>query len=120
MNFFGMGSMEILLILVLAFIFLGPDRMIDAARMLGKLVREARKLAAEIPQVLLEDDEIKVINKNDGVPKPVRQPSKPKPYQMSQDGDNDVQGVSDGPIAHQPSRPSPPVPNEAPDEPPAT
>ncbi|MCH7801344.1 MAG: twin-arginine translocase TatA/TatE family subunit [Chloroflexi bacterium] len=120
MNLLGMGSLEILLILALAFIFLGPDRMIDAARMLGKLVREGRKLAAELPQVVLEDDDIKIINKNDGVPRPNRNPSKTKPYQMSQDGDNDGQGVSDGPIAHQPTRPSPPAPSEPTDEPPAT
>ena len=48
MSFLGMGTMEILLILVLAFIFLGPERMLDAARMLGKLVREGRKLASEL------------------------------------------------------------------------
>ena len=31
MSFLGMGTMEILIILLVAFIFLGPERMIDAA-----------------------------------------------------------------------------------------
>ena len=71
MSFLGMGTMEILLILVLAFIFLGPERMVDAARMLGKLVREGRKLASELPQVVIEDDDIKIIY-NDEAPAPTQ------------------------------------------------
>ena len=62
MNFLGMGPLEIVLILVIAFIFLGPERMVDAARLLGKAVREGRRLATELPRVVIEDDEIKVID----------------------------------------------------------
>ncbi len=57
-----MGPLEILLIMVIAFILLGPERMLDVARLLGKGVREGRKLASEIPRVVVEDDEIKVVN----------------------------------------------------------
>ena len=39
MNFLGMGSLEVLAILLVAFIFLGPDRMVEAARFLGKMAR---------------------------------------------------------------------------------
>lgn len=121
MNLLGMGSMEILFILVLAFIFLGPDRMIDAAKMLGKLVREGRKFAADLPQLTLEDDDIKLINKSEGAPTPNRQPSEPKPYkpyQESQDAEIDGQTNSEGPVAHKPTRTSPAIPSEATDEPP--
>ena len=62
MSFLGMGIMEILIILIIAFIFLGPERMADAARMLGKMVREARSIAAEVPRVVVEDDDIKIVN----------------------------------------------------------
>ena len=118
MNFLGMGPMEILLILGLAFIFLGPERMIEASKMLGKLVREGRKLASELPQVVLEDDDIKIINNNDdGIPRPTREPSKPQPYRPTEDA-GEVTEVSEGPVAHQPDRPSPPVPDKAADEPP--
>ena len=57
-----MGFLEILIILIIAFIFLGPERMIDAARMLGKLVREARNIASEVPRVVVDDDDIKIVS----------------------------------------------------------
>ena len=56
MNFFGMGAMEVLIILLVAFIFLGPNRMVDAARFLGKMVGEARRMTAELSNVVLEDE----------------------------------------------------------------
>ena len=62
MNFLGMGIMEILIILIIAFIFLGPERMADAAKTLGKMVREARNIASEVPRVVVEDDDIKIVN----------------------------------------------------------
>ena len=40
MSFLGMGTMEIFIILLVAFIFLGPERMVDAARTLGKWTGE--------------------------------------------------------------------------------
>ena len=57
MNFFGMGSMEVLIVLLVAFIFLGPQRMVDAARFLGKLVGEARRLTADLPDLVIDEDE---------------------------------------------------------------
>ena len=62
MNFLGIGTLEILLILIVAFVFLGPDRLIDAARFLGNAVKEGKKLASELPRVVVEDDDIKMIN----------------------------------------------------------
>ena len=62
MSFLGMGPLEIVIILVIAFIVLGPERMIDAARFLGRMVGEGRKLASEMPRVVVEDDDIKVVN----------------------------------------------------------
>ena len=60
-SFLGMGSGEIILVLIVAFIFLGPERMIDAARLLAKGVKEGRNLAAQIPRVVVEDDDIKLV-----------------------------------------------------------
>lgn len=62
MSFLGMGPLEIVIILLIAFIVLGPERMVDAARYLGRLVVEGRKLASEMPRVVVEDDDIKVVN----------------------------------------------------------
>ena len=47
MGFFGIGTWEILLILVLALILLGPNRLTQTAKTLGKIVRSIRKTSAE-------------------------------------------------------------------------
>ena len=51
----GMGTMEILVILLVSFILLGPQKMIEASRMLGKAVGQMRRIVQEIPRVELED-----------------------------------------------------------------
>ena len=61
MSFLGIGLMEILVILLVAFIFLGPERMMDAARFLARAVREGRNLASSIPRVVVEDDDVKIV-----------------------------------------------------------
>ena len=62
MSFLGMGPLEIVIILLIAFVVLGPERMVDAGRFLGRVVAEGRKLASEMPRVVVEDDDIKVVN----------------------------------------------------------
>ena len=49
-----MGTLEILIVLLVAFIFLGPQRMVDAARLIGKASREIRRMSDELPS-LIED-----------------------------------------------------------------
>ena len=58
----GMGGMEILVILLVAFILLGPAKMIEASRSLGKLVGQMRRMADQIPHVDLKelDNELSV------------------------------------------------------------
>lgn len=57
-----MGPLEILTVLLIAFIVLGPDRMVDAARFMGRMFGEGRRLASEMPRVVVEDDDIKVVS----------------------------------------------------------
>ena len=47
-NIFGVGGTELLLILVLATIVLGPLRMIQVARGFGRLVRDLRNYSKEL------------------------------------------------------------------------
>ncbi|MBS21780.1 MAG: hypothetical protein CL739_06780 [Chloroflexi bacterium] len=47
----GMGSMEILVILLISFLVLGPQKMISGARMLGDLLAEAKRFAQQIPHI---------------------------------------------------------------------
>ena len=97
MSFLGMGFLEILIILIIAFIFLGPERMVDAARMLGKLVREARNIASEVPRVVVEDDDIKIVSGGEttsltGQPAPGA--AKPSPASDPARADSEADGES--------------------------
>lgn len=65
MNILGMGTLELLAVLLVAFIFLGPQRMIDAARLLGKASRELRRLTDELPDLVL-DEERPIIHRGSG------------------------------------------------------
>ena len=50
-----MGPLELVVIAVLAFIVLGPERMVDAGRMLGRAAREVKRMADEMPKLSLDD-----------------------------------------------------------------
>ena len=54
MTFLGMGPLEVMIILVVAFIVLGPQRMIDAAKLLGKATREVRRMSQGLTDALDE------------------------------------------------------------------
>lgn len=47
MDFLGIGPWEILLILVLALILLGPDKIPEIARKLGRTIRAIKKASAD-------------------------------------------------------------------------
>lgn len=51
MTFLGMGYVEIFVVLLIAFVFLGPEKMVDSAKKLTKVVKEIRKMASELPSV---------------------------------------------------------------------
>lgn len=48
MGFLGIGTWEILLILILALIILGPGKITDFAKTLGKTVRAIKKASADL------------------------------------------------------------------------
>ena len=43
MNLFGIGNMELMVVLLVALLVLGPARMVDAARTVGKFWNEAQR-----------------------------------------------------------------------------
>ncbi|NPA91926.1 MAG: twin-arginine translocase subunit TatB [Chloroflexi bacterium] len=65
MNFLGIGPLELVLILILALIFLGPEDLPVAMRKLGKLVRQIQDVMAEVNTGLQEElgPEIKELNR---------------------------------------------------------
>jgi Sec-independent protein translocase protein TatA len=98
MSFLGMGTLEILVIVFIAFIFLGPERMVDAARFLGKAVREVRRMAAELPEVSLEEDEVQQSQK------PAAQHFEGPGEEPTRPSDSPTDGPSaDGPVSFQPA-----------------
>jgi len=58
-EFLGIGPMELLVVLVIALVVLGPSRMAEAGRKLGEMVRELRRASAQLPRLdeFLEPDE---------------------------------------------------------------
>ena len=54
MTFLGMGSLEIIVITLVAFIVMGPQRMIEAAKLIGKTTGELRRLSHGLTNVLEE------------------------------------------------------------------
>jgi sec-independent protein translocase protein TatB len=52
MNFFGVGLPEVIVILVLALIVLGPERLPEFAAQLGRLVRQVRGYAGRVTSQL--------------------------------------------------------------------
>ena len=124
MNFLGLGPMEVLIVLLVAFIFLGPERMVDAARLLGKAMREVRRMAAELPSLDLDEDDTRpaegpVVHRGGGPnPGPARQigggpPSTDSldPHESGTASPNaspshadESSGSGDGPVAFRPAR----------------
>ena len=54
---FGMGWMEILVVLVLALVVLGPERMVGVARSAGRVLRELRQTTEDVAHNLSLDEE---------------------------------------------------------------
>jgi sec-independent protein translocase protein TatB len=55
---FGMGGSEILVILVVALLFLGPEKLPEAASKISKGIRDLRKQTRELTQTIENDTEI--------------------------------------------------------------
>ncbi len=56
---FGLGATELIVILVLALVLLGPKRLPDVANSLGKAIRGFRKATRDLTNQLDIDDEVK-------------------------------------------------------------
>lgn len=56
MDFLGIGPVEFILVLLVAFIFLGPTGITQVARSIGRFIREVRYITADIPNALALDE----------------------------------------------------------------
>jgi Sec-independent protein translocase protein TatA len=57
MDFLGIGPWEIVLILIIALIFLGPGKIVDFARTLGKWVRAIRRAGTDFTTIVTREIE---------------------------------------------------------------
>ncbi len=55
MDFLGMGTGEILLIIIVALLIWGPNRIVEIARTLGKVVRNLRNMTADLTNVVTRE-----------------------------------------------------------------
>jgi Tat protein translocase TatB subunit len=80
---FGVGMPELIVILVVALVVLGPKRLPEVARTLGKALAEFRRQTADVVQEFqvqaLLDDEPRREAKAPPLPTPPPTPAKPDP-----------------------------------------
>ena len=57
MNIFGIGTLELAVIFLVAIIALGPGKTMETARTIGRIVREARRTFAEVMDAASLNDE---------------------------------------------------------------
>ena len=97
MNIGGMGTMEILVIMLVGFIVLGPQRMAEAARLLGKAVREVRRMTAGMQDLVMEVEE----GQGKTPSSRARSPRTAPKEDSNGTGTGDEPDSDDGPVAHQ-------------------
>jgi Tat protein translocase TatB subunit len=88
MDVFGIGAPELLVILVIALIVLGPERLPDMARTIGRTVYEFRKVTREATSVfqeVIDTAQYETTLSPTGTPPEPRQPNG-LPYPMDNTG----------------------------------
>ncbi len=77
MDFFGIGSGEILLVLIVALIIFGPGRIVEIAQRLGKMMHTLRKASFDLTSQVTR--ELDIEEKNHSSASDGKKPEKPRP-----------------------------------------
>src|SRR5262249_2387651 len=121
---FGLGMGEIMVILVVALLVLGPTQLPDAAKKIGQAIRELRKHTQNLQDTIEQDEniggtvrELKSALRGDVLYTPPK-PGVPVPPAVPLEGEQPVpQGVlaEGGPATPTPTPPPTPPPTPSPD-----
>lgn len=107
MNFFGIGTLELVVILAVAFVALGPGKTVEVARTIGKMTREARRTFADIMDAASLEERggrtTENASRNPPPPSPPSDPIPSPPHLSAQSQDS-----PDDPPAAEPADPKPP------------
>ncbi|MCK4863692.1 MAG: twin-arginine translocase TatA/TatE family subunit [Dehalococcoidales bacterium] len=90
MGFLGIGSWEILLIIILALIVLGPSKLTDFARTLGKTVRAIKKYSTDLTTAVTRE-----LDKAQEEPPKEEKQSQPSPDASEQGPEAEKTGPTD-------------------------
>lgn len=77
MDFFGVGMGEILLIIIIALIVMGPDKIPGTARTVGKTIRAIKKASSDLTSQVnkeLEAEEKRLSQSTGGIIDALKQP----------------------------------------------
>ena len=71
MYFFGIAPFEVLLVLLIAFILFGPERLIELSKTAGKVMKYLSRSASELNEKLNQEIKMDVTSDHDETQKPV-------------------------------------------------
>ena len=98
MNLMGVGPLELLVILVVALLVLGPARLVSSGRTMGKLMRELRRATEGLPNLvedLLESDGSSSAPEDTSKQSPLPSPPEAQPRRRNRRKAEDVPSQED-------------------------
>jgi sec-independent protein translocase protein TatB len=111
-SMFGMGGSEILVILIVALLFLGPDKLPEAAKTISKGIRDIKKQSKNLQQTIENDERIGGAIRDlksalRGEDEPYR-PAKPVPKKLPPKIEEGDEVIGPAPAAEAAAEPAPP------------
>lgn len=93
MNFFNIGTAELLLIFVIALIVVGPRRLPEIAQSLGKIVRDVRKMSQEFTMEMTRELNVSSDSKGSEAKNIADQKASENPIQSLGEVVNDIKRI---------------------------